>query len=65
VKRFSRALSGQVNEETVESAVDQSVRKALERMWPDYEDTPSVTAPVQQSVAKKGSIEQLFRDIDD
>jgi hypothetical protein len=64
VKSFSRVIAGSRRQQQISAQLDHSVNKALQRMWPNYEESPSVTAPIQQSAAKKSSIEELFRDVD-
>ncbi|MEH2530251.1 hypothetical protein V1274_001260 [Bradyrhizobium sp. AZCC 1614] len=65
VENFTTALGTNIKQEEIKAQVDSSVRSAMLRMYSDYEETPTVTAPLQQSKSKSDSLEELFRDVDE
>ncbi|MET4212461.1 hypothetical protein, partial [Bradyrhizobium sp. LA2.1] len=65
VSKFTTALGPQVDEAAVKAALATSIRSAEEQMYSEYEETPAIDAPLQQSQPKSDSLEDLFRDIDD
>jgi hypothetical protein len=64
-KNFTNALSSEIDVATVTRNVDVTVRSAIFEMQLSYEEPSSTVAPLQQSEAKQGSLEDLFRDVSD
>jgi hypothetical protein len=64
-KNFTNALSTQIDVAAVTRNVDATVRSAIVEMQLSYEEPSSTAAPPQQSEAKQGSLEELFRDVSD
>jgi hypothetical protein len=65
VKNFTTALGDNIEQNEIKAKVESSVWSAMLQMYSDYEETPTVTAPLQQSKSKRDSLEELFRDVDD
>jgi hypothetical protein len=65
VANFTNALAGQLNEQAIKSTLELSVKGAIREMRSMYEESPSLSPPIQQSPAKRDSLEELFRDVDD
>jgi hypothetical protein len=65
VKHFSEALLDPSAQVKIHRQLETSLQQAIHTMYPYYEEETSTTAPIQQSAAKEGSMEQLFRDVDE
>lgn len=65
VGNFTAALGDKVDQDKIRAEASDNVRSAMLQMYSDYEESPAVAAPLQQSKSKRDSLEELFRDIDE
>jgi hypothetical protein len=61
---FAKALIGQVDEQQIKRAVEESIRTEVRSMMVRYDEEPRTSAPLQQSKPPSGSLEELFRDVE-
>jgi hypothetical protein len=64
-RTFAAELAGDIDERKVNATLEQSIKNAIDRLLPAYEDTPTSSTPLPQSAATSDSLEELFRDIDE
>jgi hypothetical protein len=65
VENFTTALGRNIDAEKVKIALSNSIRSAMQQMYSEYDESPSVTAPLQQSKSRSDSLEEMFRDVDE
>jgi len=65
VQTFAQALSGRVDADAIKTLAEAEIHNAVLQMEGDYEKPSSSSPPTQQSAAKAGSLDELFRDVDE
>lgn len=62
---FAKALNNHVDVDAILTLMETQIRDAVYELESDYEPPSSSPVPTQQSAAKSGSLDELFRDVDE